>query len=65
MIIRQQVQQVKPSAATQVASIYEIIEARELVKQVYMDEKIEQYIVDIVFASRYPDQHNLVKLKGL
>jgi MoxR-like ATPase len=65
MIIRQQVQHVEPAEAQQVASIFEIIEARNLVKQVYMDEKIEQYIVDIVFASRYPDQHNLVKLKGL
>ena len=65
MIIRQQVQPIKPAEAQQVASIFEIIEARDLVKQVYMDEKIEQYIVDIVFASRYPDQHNLVKLKGL
>lgn len=65
MIIRQQVQQAKAPEASQVASIYEIMEARDLVKQIYMDEKIEQYIVDIVFASRYPDQHNLVKLRGL
>lgn len=65
MILRQQVQHEKPPAAQQVASVYEIMEARSLVKEVYMDEKIEQYIVDIVFASRYPDQHNLVKLKGL
>src|SRR6476659_8090955 len=59
MIIRQQVQPIKPAEAQQVASIFEIIEARDLVKQVYMDEKIEQYIVDIVFASRYPDTQQL------
>ena len=64
-IIRQQVQHNDAAEITQVASTQEIILARELVKQVYMDEKIEQYIVDIVFASRFPEQYNLPKLKGL
>ncbi|QEC68732.1 MoxR family ATPase [Panacibacter ginsenosidivorans] len=64
-IIRQQVQnEVLPSINT-VASVAEIMQARDLVKQVYMDEKIEQYIVDIVFATRFPDQYNLSKLKAL
>jgi MoxR-like ATPase len=64
-IIRQQVQnEVLPSINT-VASVAEIMLARDLVKQVYMDEKIEQYIVDIVFATRFPDQYNLSKLKAL
>ncbi|MBO4307179.1 MAG: AAA family ATPase [Bacteroidales bacterium] len=43
----------------------DILKARELVKEVYMDEKIENYITDIVFASRYPEQYNLNKLKGM
>ncbi len=43
----------------------EIIEARNVVRQVYLDEKIEKYIVDIVFATRYPDKYNLKELKGL
>jgi MoxR-like ATPase len=43
----------------------EIIEARKLVREVYIDEKIEQYILDIVFASRYPEQYGLDKLKGM
>ena len=43
----------------------EIIEARKVVRQVYLDEKIEQYIADIVFATRYPDKYNLKELKGL
>ena len=43
----------------------EIIEARKLVREVYIDEKIEQYILDIVFASRYPEQYGLEKLKGM
>ena len=42
-----------------------IIKARELVKQVYMDEKIENYITDIVFATRYPEQYGLEKLKEM
>lgn len=43
----------------------EIIEARKLVREVYIDEKIEQYILDIVFASRYPEKYGLDKLKGM
>ncbi len=43
----------------------EIIEARKLVREVYIDEKIEQYILDIVFASRYPEQYGLDKMKGM
>ena len=42
-----------------------IIRARDLVKEVYMDEKIEQYIIDIVFATRYPEQYGLEKLKDM
>lgn len=48
-----------------VVTIQEILDARNLVKEVYMDEKIEQYILDIVFATRYPDQYNLNRLKPL
>lgn len=43
----------------------EIIEARKVVRQVYLDEKIERYIVDIVFATRYPEKYDLKELKGL
>jgi MoxR-like ATPase len=43
----------------------EIIKAREVVKEVYMDEKIEQYIMDIIFATRFPKQFKLDKLTGL
>ena len=42
-----------------------IIKAREVVRQVYLDEKIEQYIADIVFATRYPDKYQLPELKDL
>ena len=37
----------------------------QVVRQVYLDEKIEQYIVDIVFATRYPEKYDLKELKGL
>jgi len=65
MIIRQQVQGTAMPKINQVVSIDEINQGRALTRQVYMDEKIEQYIVDIVFATRYPAQYNLGKLKGL
>ncbi len=41
-----------------------IVKARELVKQVYLDERIEQYVADIVFATRYPDKYKLSDLAG-
>ena len=43
----------------------EIIEARKVVRQVYLDEKIERYIVDIVFATRYPEKYGLKDLKDM
>ncbi len=43
----------------------EILEARKVVRDVYLDEKIERYIVDIVFATRYPEKYGLNELKGL
>lgn len=42
-----------------------IIHARDLVKEVYMDEKIEQYIIDIVFATRNPEEYGLEKFKDM
>jgi len=65
MIIRQQVQGAELPEINQVVSIDEINRGRALTRQVYMDEKIEQYIVDIVFATRYPAQYGLGKLKDL
>lgn len=47
-----------------ILSTKDIIEAREVVKQVYLDEKIEQYIVDIVFATRYPEKYGLKEIKN-
>ena len=48
-----------------VISVDQIIKAREAVNEVYMDEKIEKYILDIIFATRYPEKYNLANLKPL
>ena len=54
-----------PASQRPILTPADIIKARGLVREVYMDEKIENYITDIVFASRYPEQYNLGNLKGL
>ncbi len=48
-----------------VVSVDQIIKAQEAVKEVYMDEKIEKYILDIIFATRYPEKYKLEELKPL
>ncbi|WP_430438060.1 AAA family ATPase [Polaribacter uvawellassae] len=48
-----------------VISVEQILKAREVVNEVYMDEKIEKYILDIIFATRYPDKYNLPNLNAL
>lgn len=50
---------------TAVTSADEILKARSIVNEVYIDEKIEQYIADIVFATRYPDRYGLADLKDM
>lgn len=51
--------------ANKVLKPEDIIRAREVVREVYMDEKIEKYIVDIVFATRTPEEYGLKNLKDL
>ncbi|ULQ51125.1 AAA family ATPase [Flavihumibacter fluvii] len=65
MIIRQNVQGMKSPVVMPVVSIQDMIEAKELTRNIYMDEKIEQYILDIVFATRTPEEYGLSKLKPL
>jgi MoxR-like ATPase len=43
----------------------QVLEARKIVREVYLDEKIERYIVDIVFATRFPEAHNLPNLNNM
>lgn len=65
LIIRQNVQGVSTNPVRQVVSTQEVLNAKDLTRQIYMDEKIEQYILDIVFATRRPEQYKLEKLKPL
>ncbi len=64
LIMRQNVNE-KEKSIQQVVKPEEILKARNLVREVYMDEKIEQYILDIVFATRKPADYKLGKLKHL
>ena len=48
-----------------VVSLKQILSGQKVVREVYMDEKIEKYILDIVFATRYPEKYNLKDLKPL
>ncbi len=63
-IIRENLGQVFPTANT-ILKPDDIMKARETVKEVYMDEKIERYILDLVFATRYPGEYKLDKLKPM
>ncbi len=64
LIIRQNLKKEKPQV-TPVLTPKEIIEARDVVRQVYIDEKIEKYIIDIVFATRFPQEYGLNTLKDM
>jgi MoxR-like ATPase len=63
-ILRSQISNEKPSNQ-KILKPEDIIRARELVREVYLDEKIENYITDIVFASRYPEKYGLEKYKHM
>jgi MoxR-like ATPase len=65
LIIRQNVQGLGYPTVNQVVSVSEILTARQMVRDVYMDEKVEQYILDIVFATRNPGEYKLDNLKPL
>lgn len=63
LIIRQNVEGITAPTINPVLSTYEILEARKLVRQIYMDEKIENYILSLVFATREPAKYGLESLK--
>ncbi|WP_276499962.1 AAA family ATPase [Terrimonas pollutisoli] len=65
LILRQNTQGLTTPTIRQVVSIQEVMNAKELTRQIYMDEKVEQYILDIVFATRTPEKYQLEKLKPL
>ncbi len=64
LIIRQNLQGLA-TKVTPVMTAQEILDARKLVDEVYLDEKIEKYIADIVFATRYPDSYHMSELKQM
>lgn len=64
LIIRENLKKVFPVANT-ILEPADILKARDVVKDVYMDEKIEQYILDIVFATRYPEEYKLPVFKNM
>lgn len=64
LIIRENLQGAMPQV-TAVTTAEEILKARTIVNEVYIDEKIEQYIADIVFATRYPERYQMPELKGM
>ena len=64
LIIRENLQDTMPQV-TPVTTAEEILKARTIVNEVYIDEKIEQYIADIVFATRYPERYQLPELKSM
>ncbi|MDU2113510.1 MAG: MoxR family ATPase [Prevotella bivia] len=64
LVIRENLQEAMPVVRS-VVSIDEILTARKIVKDVYLDDKIMQYIADIVFATRYPERYQLGELKQM
>jgi MoxR-like ATPase len=64
LIIRENLAETLPEV-TPVTTAEEIVKARSVVREVYLGDKIEQYIADIVFASRYPDRYGLPEVKDM
>ncbi len=64
LILRQNIGEAKVISKP-ILKVEDIIEARKVVREVYMDEKIERYIVDLVFATRFPAEYGLENLKGM
>ncbi|WP_313214288.1 MoxR family ATPase [Soonwooa sp.] len=60
MISTQDIPTIRP-----VISLDQIVEAKKLINQIYLDEKIEKYILDMVFATRFPEKYGLADLKNL
>ena len=59
MISTQEIPQIR-----KVVDLNQIVEAKKLINQIYLDEKIEKYILDMVFATRYPEKYGLSEIKN-
>ncbi len=64
LIIRQNITNEK-TQINKIINVQDIVRARELTREIYVDEKIENYITDIVFATRYPEQYKLAKFSNM
>lgn len=64
-IVRMNLEGLEKKSVNKVISLEDIVKARKVVEDVYMDEKIEKYIIDIIFATREPAEYNLQKLQNL
>ncbi len=64
-IVRMNLEGLEKKSENKVISPEDIVKARKVVEDVYMDEKIEKYIIDIIFATREPAEYNLQKLQNL
>jgi MoxR-like ATPase len=64
IIIRENLKKEFPQASA-VVKTEDIIRAREVVKEIYLDEKIEKYIIDLVFATRFPEEYDLDQYKDM
>ncbi len=62
LILRSNVQSVKVPEIKPVVNIEDVLYARNLVRDIYLDEKVEKYILDIIFATRYPGRYELKSL---
>jgi len=65
LIIRQNFRSTASEPVKPVVTLKQILSAQQTVREVYMDEKIEKYILDLIFATRYPEKYNLENLKPL
>jgi MoxR-like ATPase len=65
LILRQYSSGAPAPALQPVASLQELIDGKKLVRQIYLDEQVERYIVDLVHATRFPEQYHLARLKPL
>jgi len=65
IIIRNSISTAAFPKAQKVVSSNDILKAREVVREIYLDEKIEKYIVDLIFATRNPEDYNMPQLKDL
>ena len=59
MISTQDIPQIR-----KVVDLNQIVEAKKLINQIYLDEKIEKYILDMVFATRFPEKYGLSEIKN-